>query len=182
MAENTIWTSELFGEDTKVALWAHNMHVSNVEWFQSIGFHLKKQLNDIYQIIDFGFSFGSFTAVNMESIISTLCTNFITRQPQFGSINYVFHYAQDDNFILKKSDIQVDSDFDIWISEPNNFLDIGAGFSGNSSDYYYGIEFKEHCDVLIYWDQTTASELLYTYTSTDHGSALSLNPPTFRMS
>jgi len=182
MAENTLWTSALFGENTKVALWAHNMHVSNVEWFQSIGFHLKKQLNDAYQIIDFGFSFGSFTAVNMKSIIYILWTNYITRQPLFGSINYVCHYAQDDNFILRKADILADSDFDTWITEAHNFLDIGAVFNDNSYDYYYDIEFKEHCDVLIYFDDTTSSELLNTYNSPYHSSTFTINHPTFLMS
>lgn len=170
MSENTLWTSTLFGEDNKVALWAHNMHVSNVEWFQSIGFHLKKQLKDAYQIIDFGFSFGSFTASNKKFIIYNLCANYIIRQPLFGSINYVCHYAQDDNFILKKTDIQADSDFDAWISEPHSFLDIGAVFNSNSYNYYYDIKFKEHCDVLIYWDETTSSELLNTYTSHYHSN------------
>jgi erythromycin esterase len=162
MAENTLWTNTLFEEDNKVALWAHNMHVSNVEWYQSIGFHLKKQLNESYQIIDFGFSFGSFTASNKKFIIYDLCTNYITRQPLFGSINYVCHYSQNDNFILKKTDIQEDSNLDMWFSESHSFLDIGALFNGNSYDYYYDIKFKEHCDVLIYWDETTASELLNT--------------------
>ena len=125
----------------------------------------KEELKDDYQIIDFAFSFGSFTAVKMKFGINSLGTNIITRQPLFGSINYVFHYAQDKNFILIEEDIPVNSSFEIWISEPQEFLDIGAGFNGNSYDYYHPVEFKEQYDILIYWDTTTASELLIKQTN-----------------
>jgi len=168
MAENTLWTSSTFcGEDTKVALWAHNIHVSNVEWFQSIGFHLKKLLQDEYQIIDFGFSTGSFTAVNIEKLPYSLRTNYITRQPLIDSINYVCHFAKDDTFILKTSDIQPNSTFDTYISQLHDFLDIGAVFDGNSYHYYYETKLKDHCDILFYWDHTTASELLSPTTSSN---------------
>ncbi len=160
MKENTLWTSAVFGEDTKVALWAHNGHVSNYEWYQSIGYHLKNELYDEYQIIDFGFSFGGFTAIKQNINGNILCTNYITRQPLFDSINYIFHYAQDDNFILRELDIQDGSDFDIWISNLHGFLEFGAIFNGNSHRYYYSIDFKEYCDVLIYLDNTNPAEQL----------------------
>lgn len=177
MAENTFWTSDLFGGQIKVALWAHNFHVSNISWYESIGMHLKKELNDGYQTIYFGFSFGSFTAKYIENNgYYTLRTNYITRMPKYGSINYVFHYVQDDNFILREADIQPDSEFDTWISRSRKSLDIGALFDGNSYHYYYSHKFKEISDVLIYWDDTTASEQLSTYTSPNHNCNFYQNP------
>jgi erythromycin esterase len=163
MAENSIWTSKLFDENTKVALWAHNGHTRNDETYSgygSMGFYLKEELEDDYQIVNFAFSFGSFTAVGMKFGRYYLGTNQITRQPLFGSINYIFHYAQDDNFILRKIDIPNNSSFDRWISDPQQILDIGALFTDNSYIFYHNIDFKEQCDILIYWDETLASELL----------------------
>ncbi|MCX6664463.1 MAG: erythromycin esterase family protein [Euryarchaeota archaeon] len=97
MAQNTLWTSALFGEDTKVALWAHNMHVANYEAYGSIGFYLKNELKEKYQIIGFTFSKGRFTAINRFRFLSI----HQIKQPKLGSINYVFHRAQYDNFILR---------------------------------------------------------------------------------
>lgn len=163
MAENTIWTSDLFGENTKVALWAHNGHVRNVETnydYEPMGFYLKEEFEDSYQIVNFAFSFGSFTAVGLKFGNYYLGTNQITRQPLFGSMNYVLHYAQDKNYILRETDIPYNSSFDRWISDHQKFLDIGALFTGNSYIFYHDIDFKKECDILIYWDETLASELL----------------------
>lgn len=158
MAQNTLWTKGLFGENTKVALWAHNWHVSNINSsYSPMGYHLKEELQDKYQILGFAFSLGNFTAVSINKGLGT-CQ--IKEEPKFGSINYVFHHAEDKNFILRESDIPVNSSFDIWISKPQMFLDIGSVFFENSYDHYKLKELKEENDFLIYWNTTTASELL----------------------
>ncbi|MCX6666404.1 MAG: erythromycin esterase family protein [Euryarchaeota archaeon] len=162
MANNSLWTSALFGEDTKVALWAHNDHIayyeSNGSIGGSIGFYLKEELKEKYQIIGFACSLGRFTAMNRF--------NFLTIhniKPKLGSINYVFHRARYDNFILRESDIQTDSDFDKWISEPQLFLDIGSVFYDFIYPrffYYHPTDLKEMYDVIIYWDVTKAAQQL----------------------
>jgi erythromycin esterase-like protein len=166
MAENSMWTSDLFGESTKVALWAHNGHVRNDEThseYEPMGFYLKEEFGESYQIVNFAFSFGSFTALGLKFGKYYLGKNEITRQPLFGSMNYVLHYAQDKNYIIRKADIPDDSSFDRWISDPQKFLDIGALFTGNSYIFYHDIDFKKECDILIYWDETLASELLFPH-------------------
>ena len=164
MAQNALWASNLFSENTKVAVWAHNGHIMNeVTLYEtgSMGYYLKEELSDNYQIVDFAFSFGSFNAIGLKISGYYLGSQYITQEPIFGSINYIFHHTKDDNFILRKMDIIVDSDFDNWISESQRFLDIGAAFYGNSYTFYHLVEFKEQYDVLIYWDITSASELLF---------------------
>jgi len=163
MAENTLWTSDLFGEDTKVALWAHNMHVSNYESFGTTGSHLKEELNDEYQIVGFSFSLGSFVARDMLRPLAKPITHQIKQEPKLGSINYVFHHAKYDNFILREIDIQEDSDFDNYISQPQFFFTAGSGFNifqYKLGRYYYPIDLKEMFDVLINWDTTKAAEQL----------------------
>jgi len=166
MAENTLWASDdLFGESIKVALWAHNMHVANIATFGSIGFHLKEELQDAYQIIGFSFSLGSFTAVRMGivgSIVPPRAPIQIWR-PKYRSTNYVFHHAQHDNFILRALDIQEKSAFDIFISQPQRFLNIGAGFNRFLhliGVYYPPTELMEEYDAVIHWDKTEAAEQL----------------------
>ncbi len=163
MAQNTLWLNNLLNNNNKIALWAHNGHVRNsgpYSGFGSLGFHLKDELNESYQIINFAFSFGSFTAYELKFNQYILGICHISKHPIFGSMNYVFHYAEDDNFILRKMDFIDNSSFDQWISNPQKFLDIGALFIGDSHFHYFDIEFKEQFDILIYWDETLASELL----------------------
>ena len=158
MAENTVWTSNLFGEKTKVALWAHNGHVANLEISGSVGFHLKQDFKDEYQIIGFAFSEGSFTAVDM--LLFRLTTHHIKQDPKYGSINYVFHHAKYDNFILRELDIPTNSDFDKYISQPQSFIMIGAGFNillHRLGVFYALIDLKEMYDVVINWDITEAA-------------------------
>jgi erythromycin esterase len=160
MAENTLWTSDLFGNNTKVALWAHNGHVNNYRLFGAMGFHLKKELKEKYQILGFAFSLGNFTAVKYENgTYYGLAIHNIKNEPAFGSINYIFHNAKYDNFILRESDIRIISFFNRYIWKPHYFISIGAVFSSNYS-YYLPIVFKKHFDVMIYWDTTTAAEQL----------------------
>jgi erythromycin esterase-like protein len=164
MAENTLWTADVFGVDTKVALWAHNMHVSNLDSFGSMGSYLKEELHYEYQIIGFSFSDGSFTAVRMVGLNPvSLGTIRIWREPKYGSINYIFHHAQYDNFILQASDIQENSSFDIYISQSQYFLQIGAGFSRFLhliGIYYVFTDLMEEYDVVIHWDTTETAEQL----------------------
>ena len=160
MAQNTLWTSNLFGENTKVALWAHNGHVNNCRLTGAMGFHLKKELKEKYQILGFAFSLGSFTAVTIENgTYQGLDIHHIEEEPRFGSINYLFHHAKYENFILRKSDIPMISFFNLWILFPRFFISIGAVF-GSDYNYYRLIFLKRSYDVMIYWDTTTAAEQL----------------------
>ncbi len=160
MAQNTLWTSDLFGENTKVTLWAHNAHISNWRLSGAMGFHLKKELKEKYQILGFAFSLGSFTAIKLENgTYQGLSIHTIDKEPRFCSINYLFHNAKYENFILRESDIRVISFFNRWIWMPRFFISIGAVF-GSDYPYYALIFFKINYDVMIYWDTTTAAEQL----------------------
>ena len=164
MTENTLWTSDLFGENTKVAVWAHNDHVKNLESW--MGFYLKKELNNDYQTIGFSFSCGSFIArpgIYKLKIVFPPQKLQIKHQPKIGSINYVFHRAKYDNFILRDIDIQESSDFDNYISQPQPFFMFGGVFSRLL--HFLGFDYeliylKEMFDVVINWDITEAAEPL----------------------
>lgn len=160
MAENTLWATDLFGGDTKVALWAHNGHLHNSNG--KIGYHLKKELKEDYQIIGFAFSQGNFTASKWED----LATIHLERKPLQGSINNLLHQAKYKNFILKIGDIPKISFLNIWTWKPRGFLTIGSVYYCNLSQilynlvYYPKIFLKRNYDVIINWDKTTAAEQL----------------------
>ena len=162
MAENAIWLSTLFGENTKMAIWAHNFHVANDRHYGSMGYHLRLKISDQYQIVGFSFSTGSFIAVQPGR---GLVIHAIYTSPPKGSLNYIFYSAQYDNFILKVSDIPTDSELGNWIRASRPFLSIGAVFSGYPDYYYYDVPLREFFDVIINYDITTAAVQLFNGSS-----------------
>jgi len=160
MAQNTLWTSDLFGGNTKVALWAHNEHVNNRRLTEMVGFHLKKELKEKYQILGFAFSLGSFTAIKRENgTYQGLTIHHIENEPSDNSYNYLFHQAKYKNFILRESDIPMISFFNIWLWRPRFYISIGSVF-GSDYNYYVPVFLKLNYDVIINWDTTTAAEQL----------------------
>ncbi|UCH94625.1 MAG: erythromycin esterase family protein [Candidatus Aminicenantes bacterium] len=155
MAENAQWIADLFGEDTKITLWAHNAHLAN--WRQyggsgTMGYHLKEALNDLYQVMGFAFSKGSFT-VGYQS-------HEITDEPRRDSINFIFHHASHANFVFHLDAIPAGSEWDNWLSQPRPFLWLGAAYNGNPFNYYWSTKLNEHYNWIIYFDTTNASNLI----------------------
>ncbi|UCH96682.1 MAG: erythromycin esterase family protein, partial [Candidatus Aminicenantes bacterium] len=69
MAENALWIADFFGQDTKITLWAHNGHVarnSSYSGDRAMGYYLNEALGDLYRVVAFAFSQGSFTAVGRD--------------------------------------------------------------------------------------------------------------------
>lgn len=156
MAENAEWMANLFGPDTKVALWAHNFHVGNTT--STMGSILKNDLLDNYQIVSFSFSKGSFQAIGKEGLSYTILKNHtITTIPVKYSINYYLFNARYDNFILRTKDIPKNSELYQFTSGPHKFLSIGAAYDGNLDDYYSTIILNNFTDVMINIDFTNAA-------------------------
>jgi erythromycin esterase len=161
MAENVMWLLDYF-ENGKIAIWAHNYHVSNTESYGggSMGFHLKDSINDDYKILGFSFSRGSFTAVGMVGNNYTgLRAHTITNSPKEGSLNEIFSRSVNEVFAVSIDDLIPDTD---WISLFKSYvlmLGIGAVFGGDLENYYSPIN-GEYYDLFIYFDTTQPSMIL----------------------
>ena len=159
MAENAIWLSTLFGENTKIAIWAHNGHVSydtSYDYDGSMGYHLKSEIGTQYQIVGFSFSKGSFSAAYRGTRIPRVWE--INTDPHKFSLNHIFFKAKYDNFILKIADIPTHSESGSLISTLADFLSIGAWYDSairNPPCQY--ISLRDCFDVLINYDITTAA-------------------------
>jgi len=163
MAANALWIADFFGQDTKITLWAHNGHVARDNSYSVIGamgYHLNEALGDLYRVIGFAFSKGSFTAVGMDQAgnYTGLQTHEITAEPRNDSINFLFHYASHTDFVFRLDTIPPGSQWDNWLDSRRPFLSIGSAFNGNLSNYYRTIDIRTHYDWIIYFDNTTASE------------------------
>lgn len=161
MAENAIWISDLFGEDIKVALWAHNGHITKREHsYIPMGYYLRKKIGEYYKNIGFSFSSGSFKAIGVNSFTfqrAGLNPHTISTAPVTGSVNELFHSASENNFILNLDSLQVNSDISNWLSEVRPFLQIGAVFNGNPVLYYRQSILTEEFNFIIHYDTTSHS-------------------------
>lgn len=167
MAENARWAADLFGPDTKISLWAHNGHVARTGGYNnsgSMGYHLDKELGNLYQVVGFGFSLGSFQArgVDENGQTTDLRIHTINTEPPSHTYNILFHYSGHDNFAFHLGSIPQDS---YWYMYHQNglklgFLSIGALFNGNPEQYYGYINICDKYDWILYFDKTGTAKAL----------------------
>jgi erythromycin esterase len=166
MAENALWLANVWGNDEKIMLWAHNAHIAENPNFGhngSMGFHLKNKLGTDYRKVGFSFSKGSFNAFRKDSFLSELGEPgrfTVTESPVEDSINFIFHYAQYDQFIFVLKDTWKNSRLNNWLSESQAFLSIGADFTGNHDNHYNKLVLTRAFDVIIHFDDTGEANLL----------------------
>lgn len=165
MAENVLWQSDLLGDNVNIALWAHNGHVANDMNYTetgSMGFLLKNELGDQYQILGFSFSMGAFRAVTRmdNDVLGAIEQQLINVDPLENSLNQLFHYAQYDNFILRTGDIQINSELGEWSAEARPMLLIGAAYNNLPEDFYRPVLLRDYYDIIIHYDYTTAAQEL----------------------
>ncbi len=162
MAQNVLWQSDLLGDNVNIALWAHNGHVANDVNYAgtgSMGFHLKDEIGDQYQIVGFSFSTGAFKALSTtDGVVGTLEEQLINADPLENSLNQLFHYAQYDNFILRTGDIQINSELGEWSAEARPMLLIGAAYNNLPEDFYRPVLLRDYYDIIIHYDYTTAAQ------------------------
>ncbi len=165
MAENSLWIRDLFGTEAKVSLWAHNVHVANNDDYgggKSMGYWLNEELGELYQVVGFSFSLGSFTAVGVDSQgnYTSPGTHEITISPRNSSINFIFHHAAHSNFAFHLDAVPVGSQWQAWLSSPRPMLGIGAVYADYPLAYYLTIDIQRHYNWIIHFDRTSASELI----------------------
>ena len=161
MAENAIWLLDYY-DNSKIAVWAHNYHVSNKESSDggTMGFHLKNSLNEDYKILGFSFSGGSFTAVGMVGNSYTgLRTHTISNEPIENSLNEIFSRSSNQVFAVSVNDLMVEPTWKNLFDSYILLLDIGAVFGGDIENYYSPIN-GEYYDFFIYFDTTQPTSLL----------------------
>lgn len=168
MAENAQWIAGLFGQDSRITLWAHNGHVAKDASYGSsgsMGHHLYNDLGSQYKVVAFSFSQGSFTAVGQDQNgnYTGQWTHEITTEPQNNSINFIFHRVMRPNFAFHLDEIPAMSYWGIWLESPRPLLSVGAVYNGVPSNYYRTIDLLEYFNWIIHLDQTTASERILRY-------------------
>jgi erythromycin esterase len=161
MAENTAWLLDYF-ENEKIAVWAHNYHISDFESgvTSTMGNYLSHQLGDQYTSVGFLFSQGTFTAVGMEGDSYTdLGTQTLNDLPREGSLNALMSYTGQAAFSVEVESLR---NYLAWydaFEKGMEYFFIGSAYNNRPGDYYISFD-PDLYDYLIYFDRSTASELL----------------------
>lgn len=150
MAFNAEWIVSHSPEDAKIILWAHNHHISKAPG--CMGSYLSEKYGK--QMTNFGFAFysGKYTALGDTGLGS-----YTTANPEPGSIEWALHETGMKRMILDLRNVS-DNPSSSWLNQTLEFREIGA----RAMDYaFYPAVITKDFDVLIYFDKTTPSHLLF---------------------
>jgi erythromycin esterase len=151
MAENVDWILAHRPTGTKIVLWAHNFHVSRQPGAMG-SFLAERHKNDMV-VSGFAFHEGKYTAVAPGIGLKT--NDASASAP--GSVEWAFHEAGLERAILDLRKVDRGSSSSNWLAEPINHRSIGALAMGGA---FFPNELTKSFDLLIFFDQTTASVLL----------------------
>lgn len=154
MARNSEWIRDYIGGDVKVALWAHNGHVSKgIQRAQ--GAELEKAHGAAYQVVGFSFSRGSFQAIQSGAGLTTenevLDVNCLTTNALLAEVGT-------DNFYIVFDELAKQSAVDTYFNSPNLNFSLGALFDPeNINGFIYPEALSENYDILIHFNDTQSA-------------------------
>ena len=170
MAENADWLLEQEGPDAKIVLWAHNGHVGDQRsgsWV-SMGHHLRVTHGDDMIVLGFAFNQGSFTAYegNADGSIGQLKSHSVGPTTR-NSYERYFSEAGLPRFILDLGPVFTDTSPEgVWMNGPQEFRSIGSVYRPSSPEVYFSpVYLPQVYDAVVFFESTTASQLLPPYAS-----------------
>ncbi|MBU7012073.1 MAG: erythromycin esterase family protein [Theionarchaea archaeon] len=176
MAENAAWLLDQAGPDSKIVLWAHNGHVgtdTDSPSFKPMGSYLREKYGDDMVVFGFAFYQGTFNAIYMPEpgVFGTMQIHSVESSPE-ESYEYYFHSTGMPRFFLDLRRIQPGSPATDWFLEPHSFHSIGSVYNEeNPSDYLQKSVLTHVFDVIIYFEDTSPSQLL-TFSTDEEESAV----------
>lgn len=151
MADNIMWIKEN-NPDSKLILWAHNMHIQKAG--RMMGDYLAQKLKDNY--VTFGFTFyeGSFMGTGNKGL-----TVYEASKAHPGTLEYLLSQLDEPVFILDLKRIKSDNKKEIeWLSKLLAYRSVGA--TGGTQYEFKNRIITEDFDYLIFIKTSTPSILL----------------------
>ncbi|UCH96573.1 MAG: erythromycin esterase family protein [Candidatus Aminicenantes bacterium] len=167
MAENASWIKQYAGPGAKVVLWSHNGHLGdgfspNIR--KTMGTNLREKYNRSEMvIIAFNFYRGWFNAYALQEGGMKLRAIY-TPYPKEESYSTYFVHAGIPAFFLDLRDLlagDLNPAASDWIQGPRPFRTVGSTYDiEKPEDYYSTIRLPNVFDIVIYFHDTSASQLL----------------------
>lgn len=156
MARNSEWIRSYLGNAPKVALWAHNAHVSKDNTWLSFaqGQDLYQNHGDNYKVVGFSFSRGSFQAINFD--LNILTTNNFVEETGCGTSNTLLQKIETSNYYIIFDELPTNSPSANYFNTKQPFFMLGAGFNPSSIRSVDTV-LPDNYDILIHFDESTAA-------------------------
>jgi erythromycin esterase len=140
MAQNVIWILDHASSETKLVLWAHNLHVSRREGW--MGQHLAQQYGPALRVIGFAFASGQYRAGReVHDAVA----------PPAGSVEEVLHRTGLPAFVVDLRSVPRDGSAS-WATEARPFRAIGPVAT---EEQFVPTVVADEYDALVYFDRTT---------------------------
>lgn len=157
MAENIAWLLDQAGSESRMVLWAHNMHITAQPASAVMGDHLRQRFGADYLAVGFSFNQGSVLAFDMDS--TPEMTEFALEPAPAGSIDDTLRAAQMPRFILDLRDAPPDAA--AWLNTFRPMRFVGGSYSDACPQAAFAmVAPAQGFDVLIYVEDTTAADYL----------------------
>ena len=159
LAGSVSWWLGRLGEDTRMAIWAHNGHIARGltagESWKKMGLFLAETYGDAYLPIGFSFAEGSFNAIGMWRGTATA----LTAEPLIpGCYEAAFQTVSLPQFIVDLRDLEPGTAVSEWMGIERGFRAIGAMY-GDAADLGWGWGFPTvlplSYDVMIHIETST---------------------------
>ncbi len=174
MASNILWALNQYNESSSIAVWAHNAHLCIVpdldphyypEGGSSMGFYLREQLNDKYQVVGTSFNRGQIIAVETDTLTGKDTAPhiiYIDTIPPEGSVNRLFESARYKNFVLDLRNIDTGTKLYTYLDTIRPFLGVGDFYIGNTLAHYSDdriVNLAEAYDIIFHIENSEALHL-----------------------
>lgn len=154
MCENIKWIMDYEGPDSKLALWAHNMHISKKSTAHgSLGADLKEIYKDDYYALGFDFNKGSFLATDLVARNRHV---FTVNDAEAGSSgNLLSQLALPHFFIDIDKAVKENPPAKKFFTQNIRYRVVGDGYTNEKTGYLKDALYDMY-DGLIFVNETTA--------------------------
>lgn len=156
MATNSQWIAEYLGGGARIALWAHNGHISKNYVYKSQGSFLNDQEGENYRNIGFSFGKGTFQAINTSTERLTNSNEVI--EVNCNTTESIFEEMDADYFYLLKNDLLSNDILSEYFDSNQNYVNIGAVYNDDVRSYIYLQNLAKSFDAMIYFSNTNAAK------------------------
>jgi len=132
MAENILYLLTRERPGTRIAVWAHNGHISagNINWMpdggKAMGAYLRQKLANEYYALGLTFNEGSFQAMADHPTVDTPYAEYTVGPAGEGSLNWYFARPKIGNFMIDFRHTPKDKAVRQWLTTPRGFGDWGG--------------------------------------------------------
>lgn len=154
MAANVKWILDRESPDTKIMLWAHNLHVASLPGGDaSMGSSLRKIYGQQMVVCGFSFDYGSFQAIGPHKGLRT----FSVAPAGPNTFDAALAQTGIPIFAIDLRAAPSDGVVGDWLNAPQRMREIGAVYDEKTPDAYFQTGYPHEYDVVFFVNKTPAA-------------------------